>query len=52
VKLLDRLVAGLLLVAITAALLPALVSPLTTVAIVFTVCFVIVSLARYLASRW
>jgi hypothetical protein len=52
VKYIDRLI-GVLVLAIAAGLvLPGIVGPLVTIALVLTFCFVVIAVTRYLTHGW
>jgi hypothetical protein len=51
-KLIDRLVAVLVVLVVVACVLPPLVAPVTSIAVVLTVCFVVIRLTRYFTGRW
>jgi hypothetical protein len=51
-KLVDRLLALVLLLVVAAAILPAAIPPLTTITVIATVCFVALRLVIYYTQRW
>lgn len=51
-KTLDRAILALIAATAAAAVLPTVVGPLVTLAVVATACFAVVQLVRYLTTRW
>jgi hypothetical protein len=48
----DRIIGLLILLVVAAAVLPLLVAPAVTIALVLTFCFVVIAVTRYLTDRW
>jgi hypothetical protein len=52
VKLIDRAIVLTIALVVAAAVLPAVVAPLTTLLVVATLCFIAIQAARSLTDRW